>query len=84
MGVGIASIKRWENGVIQSRSMDKAVRTALKINEYRDDLIKSKDYLTKQIGDNKDPPLTNLLELMKTLMNFYCNKHPVSEYGRRP
>ncbi len=29
MTVGIASIKRWEGGVIQSKSMDKALRTAL-------------------------------------------------------
>lgn len=29
MGVGIASIKRWEGGLIQSRSMDKALRMAL-------------------------------------------------------
>ncbi|MBW2038502.1 MAG: type II toxin-antitoxin system MqsA family antitoxin [Deltaproteobacteria bacterium] len=29
MSVGIASIKRWEGGLIQSKSMDKALRTAL-------------------------------------------------------
>jgi putative zinc finger/helix-turn-helix YgiT family protein len=29
MNVGIASIKRWEGGLIQSRSMDKALRMAL-------------------------------------------------------
>jgi putative zinc finger/helix-turn-helix YgiT family protein len=30
MNVGIASIKRWEGGLIQSRAMDKALRLALK------------------------------------------------------
>jgi putative zinc finger/helix-turn-helix YgiT family protein len=30
MKVGIASIKRWEGGLIQSKSMDKALRMALK------------------------------------------------------
>ncbi|MCP4351697.1 MAG: hypothetical protein GY795_40035 [Desulfobacterales bacterium] len=29
MAVGIASIKRWEGGLIQTRSMDKALRAAL-------------------------------------------------------
>ena len=33
MGVGIASIKRWEGGLIQSKSMDKALRSALKIQD---------------------------------------------------
>jgi len=36
MDVGIASIKRWEGGLIQSRSMDKALRIALKIQDPTD------------------------------------------------
>jgi len=33
MDVGIASIKRWEGGLIQSKSMDNALRSALKIQD---------------------------------------------------
>ena len=29
-GVGIASIKRWENGILQTKSMDRALRSAFK------------------------------------------------------
>jgi putative zinc finger/helix-turn-helix YgiT family protein len=36
MNVGIASIKRWEGGLIQTRSMDKALRLALREEIARD------------------------------------------------
>ncbi len=77
MGVGIASIKRWENGVIQSRSMDKSLRAALKINQYRADLIESQNYLINQIGDNKNHPLKGHLEVVKTLMDIYEEKQNI-------
>mgnify|MGYP006277375387 CR=1 FL=1 len=33
MGVGVASIKRWERGLIQNRAMDRALRTLLKAED---------------------------------------------------
>jgi len=36
MGVGVASIKRWETGMIQTRSMDSALRRQLQVSECSD------------------------------------------------
>jgi putative zinc finger/helix-turn-helix YgiT family protein len=36
MNVGIASIKRWETGLVQSKSMDQALRIALQCNTHAD------------------------------------------------
>jgi len=36
MNVGIASVKRWETGLVQSKSMDQALRIALECNTHSD------------------------------------------------
>jgi len=83
MSVGIASIKRWEKGIIQTKSMDKALRVALGNNDIKktvkemtlDELRNARD-ITPQQG-NKSIPFDGKIELknisiseLKTFINI--------------
>ncbi len=49
MNVGIASIKRWEGGTIQSKSMDHALRIALKGESIGDHFTGNRDFSIPRI-----------------------------------
>jgi len=49
MTVGIASIKRWEGGIIQSKSMDKALRNAFWNNKLKNDYTGSREFLISRV-----------------------------------
>jgi len=49
MNVGIASIKRWESGMIQSKSMDQALRVALKGQSWGDACTGNREFSIPRI-----------------------------------
>ena len=49
MNVGIASIKRWEGGLIQTRSMDNALRSALQAEIIRDRYTGNRNFSKSRI-----------------------------------
>jgi len=50
MNVGIASVKRWEGGLIQSKSMDQAIRLALKGKKTQDGLTGNRPFSIPRIN----------------------------------
>ena len=49
MTVGIASIKRWEGGIIQSKSMDKALRAAFWNSEFTNDYTGNRKFSISRV-----------------------------------
>lgn len=90
--VGIASIKRWETGTIQSASMDRALRTYLQSNKCKDDYTGNRDTISlcrikcvakvfeKALGRKMLKPGDKFLFLAKYL--WYADMIAFRERGR--
>ena len=78
MHVGIASIKRWESGSIQSRSMDAVLRSAL---GYQEETLKREEfaYVADATGSWKWEPVKSWIEdLREEIRPDYLPKMPMS------